>query len=297
MRKMSGYFGGVLVMIASSALFSFMSFLIRYASGIDPFKMALFRFAIGMSIVGTLAVTGRIKLKFTNLKFLALRGIVGGAAVFLFYLSISKIGIAKGTVISNTYPLFATILGVVFLKERVKPWAWMLIAACFAGLFLLSFDSTDGTFRVGMWHILAITGAIASGFAVVFVRKLSETDSPFSVFMSQCLFGFWIVLIPANLSPSSYGIVSGVLLLGIGVTAAMGQLTMTWAYGKVDVSTGSLLSMLMVVFNVGIGVIVFQETQSITDIIGILIVVLSCAGIVYVNRGAARVPVPEATTQ
>ena len=56
MSKLSDYTRGVLGMTASSISFSVMAALIRYAENIDFYKTSLFRFAIGMCLLGTLAL-------------------------------------------------------------------------------------------------------------------------------------------------------------------------------------------------------------------------------------------------
>lgn len=282
-RKLNTYARGVLAMIASAALFSVMSALIRLATNINSFQMAFFRFIIGMTILLSLALAGKIKLRFNNRKVLAVRGVTGGLAVFLFYLSIEKIGLAKGTVISNTYPLFATFLGIFWLKEQVKPLAWIPVITCLSGISLLSYDGSLNSFSIDVWEALALSGSLFSGIAVVSVRKLASTDSPHSIYLSQCVIGAWMAILPANVESPQIGLLGVFLLLSVGLIATVAQIMMTWAYGRIDVSTGSLLSMLMAVFNVVIGVTFFREAQNIVGILGMIIVILSCAWIVFIN--------------
>ena len=271
-------------MIASSALFSVMSVLVRLSEGISPFTTALFRFAIGIALLSFLALLGKIKIDYRNIRILLVRGFAGGISVFLFYFSITRIGLAKGTVISNTYPLFATILGSLFLKEQIRPISGVFVAVCIVGLVLVNHDAAAGAFLIDEWVLLAFVGSIAAAVAVVAIRKLSTSDSPYSIYMSQCLFGFWMVLIPANAVPSEVGLTGAFLLLGVGVVATLAQLIMTWSYRHVHVSTGSLLSMLMTVFNVLIGTTLFKESRGIVSILGMGLIILSCAGIVIANR-------------
>ena len=238
----------------------------------------LFRFAIGFTLLGTVALFRKIKLKFVNSKMLFARGLFGGIAVFLFFLSIKKIGIAKGTAISYSYPIFATAISAIFLKEKISLVSWGMIGVCFLGIFLIVTGGGQGALsNFNIFDILAIIGAIASGIAVVCVKKLHDTDSSYVIFMAQCIMGFWLVVIPANLVPCSIGISGGILLLGIGLAAAIGQLLMTYGYKDLPVSTGSLLSMLVPVFNIPIGILLFSEKVSMATIIGSAIVLSSCS--------------------
>ncbi|OGS23170.1 MAG: hypothetical protein A2252_02860 [Elusimicrobia bacterium RIFOXYA2_FULL_39_19] len=270
------YINGVISMLLSALVFSVMSGLVRYASNIDAYKTTFFRFAIGLALLGTAAILGKIKLDFFNNRMLFSRGLFGGIATFIYYLSISKIGVAKGTIISYSSPIFVAIISMFVLKEKISPVKWLLILLAFIGLFLVSLNKGELTIALGFYELLAIFGAVCAGFALVSVKKLQESDSSYSIFFSQCAIGFWMVVIPANLIPSSIGISGGIVLLLIGITAAVGQLLMTHSYRYLPVTTGSLLSMLTPIFNIFIGVLLFKEGLTKTGVLGILLVLVSC---------------------
>jgi len=285
MVKKQQYLVGIVVMVWSSIFFSMMAGLIRYVSHIDSFTTSLFRFAIGLALLGTLAMLKKIKLMFIRSKLLFLRGFFGGVAVFLFYLSISKIGISKGTVILYSYPIFATIGGVIFLGEKVSPRKWFVILFSFVGIYLISTSEAQGLSGFGKYDSLAIMGALCAGMSVVLVKKLRDTDSSYAIFFAQSAVGFWLVILPANGASSEIGMSGGIILLAIGITAAVGQLMMTYAYRHLPVSTGSLLGMLVPVFNISIGVIGFNEDISRRCISGIIIVLVSCVLVIVGKEG------------
>jgi drug/metabolite transporter (DMT)-like permease len=280
------YVRGVLGMVAAAALFSVMACLIRLGPGISFFTSAFYRFGVGLCVLGTLALFRKIRLEFRNSQLLLLRGLLGGVSVVLFYMSIVKIGIAKGTVISYSYPLFATLAGAVFLKERIRPAAWLLLAAALAGMVLLTggFGRGGAQLVFDPWVLLSLLGAVIAGLAVVCIKNLLSTDTRYSIFMAQCLFGFWIVAIPANTAPMRLGWVGGVLLLGIGLTATAAQLLMTGSFAYVSVATGSLLGILTPVFNVLLGLLLFGEVMSLGELLGTLVILVSCLGIVVLGR-------------
>lgn len=266
-------------MAFSAVMFSIMSGLARYASNIDSYKVSLFRFAIGMALLSTAAIFNKIKLNFLGSRMLFSRGFFGGIATFLYYLSISKIGLAKGTIINYSYPIFVSIVGFFLLKEKISPLKWIMIVIAFAGLFLIS--SNEGMdLSVGFYEALAIIGAVFSAIAIVIVKILRDSESSYSIFFSQCVIGFWLVVLPANMIPCSIGISGGIILLLIGITAAIGQLAMTYSYKFLSASTGSLLAILTPIFNVLLGVFLFSEKLSLKGITGILLILLSCAVIV-----------------
>ncbi len=295
MNRASPHTLGAASLLASTVIFAVMALLVKYVQteGIDIYKVTLFRFAIGGILLATLAMLGIIRLEFHSRFLLFLRGLLGGAAVFLYFLSIFKIGLAKGTVISSSSPIFATIGGIVFLGEENTLKKWMLVLAAFAGIILIASGRDGGLAGFGVWEALAVTGAVMAGGAYVVIRILAATDTPYAIFMSQCAIGFWLVVIPANLKECQVGISGGVLLLLVGLCAAAGQLLMTWAFKHVRVSTGSLLGLLTTVINVFVGILLFGEKLLPVGIAGCVLVIAACALIVLVEK-APVAPAPSA---
>jgi len=269
---------GLLSMFGSALCFSVTSTLIRFAPNIDPFTSSLYRFAIGMALLGSAAMTKRIRLEFTNTSLLFSRGLFGGVAVFLFFWSINAIGLGKGTVLSYSYPLFAAVWGVILLGEKVSARlaGLILIAFCGVALTFLGRDVGFGASGLGLYEGIALLGAMLSGLAIVIVRKLRETESSYAIFFSQCVIGFWLMVIPANLVPTAIGIQSGFVLLGIGVSAAVGQLLMTSSYKVLSVSKGSAIALVTPVVNIVIGMAIFNEPISLLSGCGMFLVLAAC---------------------
>jgi drug/metabolite transporter (DMT)-like permease len=278
---------GVVLILASTVFFCLMSALVRYASDIDPYKTTLFRFVVGLGILGTAALFGKIKLKFVNGRLLLLRGLFGGTAIMLLFWSISKLGVGKGTVLVYSFPIFASIFSAIFLKQRIGLLQLVAIFAAFFGIYLLACDNGNGPNLMdllGGHEFLAVLGAMCGGMALVLVKKLHETDSSYSIYFAQCVVGMWIVVVPANTVPCSIGLSGGILLVAIGITATMGQLLMTEAYRYVEIPTGSLLGMLVPVMNYIVGVTVFGEFVSQQSVIGAVIVIGTCVVVIVRNK-------------
>jgi drug/metabolite transporter (DMT)-like permease len=265
-----------------------MAILIRQAAAFDTFMVAQFRFVIGLALLGTAALFGYIRLDFANGWLLFFRGLSGGASVVLFFTSIAKLGISKGTVISYGYPVFASLLSALFLKERMGPQRWLAVLAALVGIGMLSTRTAvpggTGGFTIGRYELLAVCGSLLSGIAVVLVRKLHETDSTYAIFFAQCLVGLWLVLIPANLSGEALGYKGGSLLIAIGVLAAVSQLLMTEGYRHLSVTTASLLGMLTPVLSLVAGLLVFREPMSGRAILGALVVLAACTLVIVTDR-------------
>jgi len=274
-------------MLFATVAFCVMAALLKFAEEISPFKTVLFRFAVGLSLLGLAALWGKIRLEFFRKGLLFWRGLIGGTAVFILFLSIVRLGVGKGTVFCYSYPVFASIFSGLFLKERIRPLKWLFITTAFIGIYFLAAGKQGMEFRMdslGGYELLAVGGAILSGIAIVMVKKLHDSDSSYAIFFAQCLVGFWLFVVPANMAADTGGVSAGVLLLSIGIVAAVGQLLMTEAYRHVTVTTGSLLNMLVPVFNFCMAVAVFNESFTLVEFAGTALVVTSCALVIALDR-------------
>lgn len=270
---------GIMYILISNLAFCGMSCLVKYASSYSAFTSTLYRCIIGMGVIGILALTGKTKLTFNNRNGLFFRGLYGGIAICTGFISIEKLGLIKASVIINSYPVFATLFSIFLLKEKVNAIKILSIFSSFMGMVLIVSEKNSGhsLFSIGVYEIISISGAMLGGLAVVYVKKLQETDSSATIFFAQCLMGFWIVLIPAgNSTGSKVNIYSSIILLGIGLMASIGQLIFTQAYRYISVATGSILVMLSPVLNFFAGVVFFHEQIRFNTIIGTLITITSC---------------------
>ena len=143
---MSDHSKGIFLTLGSVIFFALMAVLVKAIPNVSSYQTTFFRFAIGVGIVGLLSLFGVIQLKFNNREGLFWRGLVGGIAVYLFYLAILKLGVGKGSVYIYSYPIFATLFSMLILKEKVEPIKFIIIAISFAGLILLSVGGGKGSF-------------------------------------------------------------------------------------------------------------------------------------------------------
>lgn len=281
---MSANSKGVLLTLGSVVFFALMAVLVKAVPNVSSYQTTFFRFAIGVGIIGILALFGVVKLAFNDRKGLFYRGFVGGIAVYLFYLAILKLGVGKGSVYIYSYPIFATIFSMIMLKEKVEPIKFVIIAVSFAGLILLSIGGGKGSLLgIGIWELIAIAGSMTTGLAVVFVKKLHDSDNSMAIFFSQCIVGFWLFLVPSGATQAKGNLTEIFLLVLVGVVATIGQLFMTEGYKHVNVATGSMLQSLVPVFNLFSGWLIFKEKFSSIEIIGAFIIVGSCFMLVFIN--------------
>jgi len=230
---------------------------------------------ISMVLVVALSFWLRDSLRFVNRPWLVSRGLFGAAAASIFFYSITQIGIAKATIFTYTYPIWAGLLAPFLLKERIKIGVWAAVSVAFGGLYLIIVPS-EGLGEISWMDLLALSGGLLSGWAVLSIKKLHETDTSRAILFSQCFFGLIIVEAPALPQGYSFTPIVWGTLLAIGLLATIAQLQMTHAYKFIGATEGSLLCMLTPVINVLLGMIFFHEPVTLRALFGCVIVLASC---------------------
>lgn len=278
---------GVLLMVTACAFFCTMACLVKLVSHIDPVKIGLSRFVVGICILTAATIMGTVKLRFNNKRLLFVRGLLGGIGIILTYLSIIKLGISKGMVLVATYPVFAYIFSVIIIRERPSVASAAAVVTAFVGIYLVMTGNKD---TAGLWsgfgvyEVLAVSVGLIGGLVIVTIRKLHQTDSSYSIYFSQCAIGFCLAAGPSRFWAASVKPQELILLLSIGVLATIGQLMMTQSYKHLPVRKGAVLGMLEPLFCYVAGVIIFGELFNITTAFGSLLIIGSCAAVVLLDN-------------
>jgi len=268
-------------MALASGFFCIAGCLVKSGSYIGAYKLTFFRFVIGLGLLTTAAMSGRARLVFVNKKLLFLRGLIGGTAVFITLLSITKLGLAKGMVLINSYPIFGSIISAIFLKEKLRLFNIWAILTAMVGIYFIAYDGQNGFSLLvfGKYELLAVFGAVLAGFAVTIIRKLHDTDSSMAIYFSQCLVGMWLLIGPALSSEEAVDFKGVFILLGMGGSITIGQLLMTEGFKYVPVKTGSLLMMLETVMCYISGLVIFSEPLTWPSLLGSVLVIGACASV------------------
>lgn len=286
---------GTLLMLLSACCFSAMMCMLKLLAHLDPVLIAWVRFLVGLAAVGAIVGFNRVPLRFNHKPLLLLRGLLEAVSIAITYNCILHLGVAKGTVIIFSYPVFGTLFGAVLLRERLTIQNFLALGLAMAGLFLLVVPpgSLNTSFlSIGKYELLMVVAAMLVGMVVVTIRKLHQTDGTLSIFTSLCLAGTAVLLVPAfNRSPALRP-GDWIVLAAIGLFAAAGQMLLTKGYRYLPVKSASLLSTTEVLLSVAVGILIYHEAFSPRFGIGAVLIVFACV-IVLGLREKSLIPEPD----
>ena len=268
-------------MLISVLAFTIMNTLIKYLQHLPAFELVFFR-SIGSSIICFfLLIKKGIPILGNQRKLLLTRGLVGVTAMFLFFAVVKLIPFGSAVSLRYISPIFAGILAIFILKERITPLQWGCFFLAFIGVLLIKGVDTRISF-LGLG--LIILSAFFSGMVYIIIRKIGQRDHPLVVvnyfmFTATCVGGLFSIF---NWQ-SPVGIEWGILL-SMGIFGFFGQLFMTKAYQIAAIGTVAPMKYLEAVFALIVGWFWFGEGYTLLGLIGIGLIILGMLLNIYVKK-------------
>ncbi len=264
---------GILYIILAALGFSFMTFFIRLSGDLPTMQKAFFRNAIaaGIAIYLLSKTEEKFRIKKTSWRDLILRAAFGTSGLIANFWAIDHLRIADANILNKMSPFFAIIMSVFILREIPSKFEWGTIVLAFIGAIFVVKPSS------GVASIPAIVGLLSgfgAGTAYTFVRKLGLKGERgpvivmfFSAFSSLVTLPFFII----NFKPMTAGQV--ICLIMTGLSAAVGQLSITKAYTWAPAKEISVFDYTQVVFAALLGIIFLGQIPDSYSLIGYIIII------------------------
>lgn len=137
--------GLVLAVVTGMAWGGVSVWLRSVAEGFDPAAAGVVRMPVVLPVLALLAgmqshsSLRRRAISRRSFVWLALSGALGtGLVILLIITALQRIGAGEFTVLFNTGPVFGIALGVIFLRERITPWALIGALLVLGGIAMIA---------------------------------------------------------------------------------------------------------------------------------------------------------------
>lgn len=274
-------------MTVAAFFFSIMNYLVRIAGQeINPIEVAFFRnlFALLFMLPWLLRV-GRSGLATKRLGTHVWRALFGMGAMFCWFYTVTLMPLAEAVSLNFTVPLFATAGAALVLGEVVRARRWTATAVGFLGvLVILRPGFTEVTWVTG----LPILAAAFMACATLFVKSLSETESPNTIVLYMNLLLTPLSLLPAIFVWQWPSMMTLLLLAVLGFLAAAAHIALTRAYAVADASAVLPLDYLRLPFVAAIAFLAFGEVPDLWTWVGAGIIAASTLYIAHREMRVAR---------
>ena len=234
------------------------------------------------SLIGLAAVYGSVHWQHLTLatphwRMHLARGLSGFFALMLFFYALTTLPLATAITLNYTSPLFLALLLILTLRERP---AWWLIASLvlgFVGVVLLLDPRFEGT--AFLPRLVGLASGFFAGLAYFNVRRLGTLGEPewrvvfYFTLVCTVAAGIWMGFSGVRLPR----VADLPVLLGLGITATLGQLAMTRAWQRGHPLVVGSLAYSTVVFASLMDLVLWNEVLPPTSWLAILLIALSGA--------------------
>lgn len=269
---------GVLYMVGAIFVLGSTDAIVKWSTGsIDPIQIGFSRFVV--SLIMVLWLVGQSQPGFAVLRTKrpiehAARAFCAAVELTAFYFAISLIPLPTAMSIIAASPIFGTLLGVVFLHERLRLGGWLAVFAGFAGM-LLVMQPDEGVNSV-LGTVAALTSVVLWCFAQLFARRLSTTESNLTILFYYAIGGVIILglatpFVWVNPSPLEW---AGIL--AVGLFGCIGQYMLILSLRYAPLSLLAPFEYSALIWASLYGYIFWGDVLGPVAIIGVAIIIAAC---------------------
>ena len=245
---------------------------------LHPFIITLYR--AGLVFVVLLPILfwrGRAVFNTSSIRLQVVRGGIGGLGMLCVFTGLSMISLAEVTVLLFTVPIFATLLSIVFLSEKVGIRRWTAIFVGFLGILIIA--RPQGSVSTG--HLFILCAALSWSTSILIAKKLTEKDTVISITFWQAMGCVPLAFIASLFVWELPSFVQLGALLGIAALGTVGHAMLYAALKVGQVSVILPLDYIRIIWSAGLGFILFGQLPTLHLYAGSLLIIAATAFLSY----------------
>jgi drug/metabolite transporter (DMT)-like permease len=273
-------------MLVAGLLFAVMGTLVKLgAKQFSALELVFYRSLFALIVIATAVMVRKASLSTPNLRLHLSRSLCGIVAMTCYFYAMTQLPIATAITLSNTSSLFLALITLLWFRERPQARLILAVMLGFLGvIFLLRPTLNASQLPAGL---LGLAAGLFSAIAFLNTKRLSNADEPdWRVVFYFSLFSTMITgLILSFHEFHSIDFQGGFVLLGIGASATLAQLTMTRAYRLGNTLVVGSFAYSAIVFATLMGFVFFDELLAVSSWVGMTIVMV--AGLIAIYQSAS----------
>jgi len=267
---------GSLWMLVAGFLFGCMSVFVKLgAPYFTHIELVFYRSFLGMLLVYAIMRHQHVSFVTHHRLTHIWRGISGGVALALFFYCISVLPLATAVTLNYTAPMFLTVFTMLVYKDRFHLPLTTAIMLGFCGVVLLLHPTLQHDQLLP--GLLGLISGFLAGIAYLNVKQLGILGEP----APRVVFYFSLIASVGSGIWMMFGTVHAItfqglmLLLGLGITATLAQIAMTYAHRFGDTLVVSSLAYSTIVFSSLFGILIWKEVLPLSSWLGMAFIIAS----------------------
>jgi drug/metabolite transporter (DMT)-like permease len=269
-----------LFMLLSSLAFASMGAFSHLAGErCDWHLVAVARSSLAFVFTLTLSLLSGVRLALFRPAVLWMRSVAGSLGVLFAFYALTHLPVSTSLTLSNTVPLWVTLLAWPVLGQRPRPGVWAAVGAGLLGIVLMQRPEAGGD-RLAAG--LALANAFSTSISMIGLNRLRGVDARAVVtHFSGVATVFTLAVLFASGGRVDYSVLSDGatlgLLFGVGLSATVGQLAMTKAFALGSPSRVSVVGLMQIVFALLFDLLLWKRQFGPPVVLGIALVVAPSA--------------------
>lgn len=237
---------------------------------LHPLQISHGRFLF--AFIALLAVASILRPKFQKIHFglHIARSSFGWAGISLMFAAIAFIPLPDATAISFLNPVFAMILAIPLLGERVGPVRWAAAGLALLGALVLLRPTPD-SFQPAA--LLALTAAVVMGLEITLIKLLAGREKPLQILLVNNAIGLTIATVAVLFVWAAPTPAQWAALVGLGVMMALAQSCFIQAMRRAESSFVVPFSYATLIFATLYDYLIFDAMPDGVSMLGAMIII------------------------
>lgn len=221
------------IFIAGTTLMAKLAGQNLFGDPLHPIQITHGRFTFAFIAIACFALIRRLKLQKTHMRLHIARSVTGFSGVSLMFAAATLMPLADATAISFLNPVFAMLLAIPLLGERIGPWRWLSVAMALVGALLLIRPGASSFDPVAL---LALGAAALLGLETIFIKRLTGREPPLQILLINNAIGLTIASLAVLAVWQSPTRDQWIILIALGVMMVAAQSCYLQALRRADAS-------------------------------------------------------------
>jgi len=238
-------------MLAGCFFFAVMGIMAHAAGNRCEWQIvALSRSLLVVVFVGSAALASGTKLVFWKPRILWMRSLAGSLSLVGTFYALTHFQVSTVLTLTNTFPIWVALLSWPMLGELPSVRVWLAVLSGVAGVWFIQGPEGGGPSTA---LFIALLSALMTAVAMLGLHRLQGIDPRAIVVHFACLATLFCLasFFVFPLTPGTQEFFRPeplLLLIGVGITASIGQLFLTKAFAAGDPAKVSVVGLTQVVF-------------------------------------------------
>ena len=269
-----------LLAIGATLFGSFMGAGVKLMSNdLHPIIICFYRCLMGLIIITPFVALNNFKaIKSTNTKLQLIRAAINIISMICWFSAIGIMHFEKATALGFTTPLFTTILAVIVLGEVIRFHRTAALILGFVGIIIII---RPGYVPFEFGTLLMLAASFSFSFVLIFVKKLSATDSSLTIIFYHLLFMTPVFFILSLFFWETINFDQLIIFIFMGASGLLSHWCLAQAFKLSETTFVMPLQFTKLIWASLIGLFLFSEQPDVWTWIGGTIIFISVVYITY----------------